>query len=249
MGLLLKIAKRIAGKESNPIIETEPEAGYDLWAGTYDLQPDNLMLALDNIEFKRMSSHVNFANKVVADIGCGTGRHWGEILDQKPFRLIGYDVSVGMLNVLKKKFPHAETYQSNETNKLEHLDTSECDIIISTLALAHFQNPEGAFVEWNRILKPGGAILITDYHPAALAMGGDRTFTFQSKTISIKNYVHSIENLREMFKENQFEIMDFDEKLIDESVRHYYEKQNAIHVFERFKNVPIIYGMYLKKSS
>ncbi len=249
MGILSKIAKKIVGKKSKPIAETEPDEGYDLWSESYDLQPDNLMLAYDELVFKAMSSHVDFKYKIVADIGCGTGRHWREILDQKPLRLVGYDVSAGMLKILKQKFPGAETYQCSDNNILENLGTSECDIIISTLALAHIQSPENAFAEWNRVLKPGGAILITDYHPVALAMGGNRTFTSGAKTISIKNYVHPIENLKAIFKVNRFEILDFDEKLIDDSVRHYYEKQHAIHVFERFKNVPIIYGMCLKKTS
>jgi len=249
MSVLLEIARKIAGKKLNPVAETEPEEGYDLWSESYDLQPDNLMLAYDELVFKALSSHIDFNNKIIADVGCGTGRHWKKILDHKPLRLIGYDVSGGMLKILKQKFPGAETYQCSDNNKLAGLNTSECDIIISTLALAHIQNPENALKEWNRILKPGGVILITDYHPVALAMGGNRTFTSGVKTISIKNYVHTIEKLKMIFKVNHFEIMDFDEKLIDDSVRHYYEKQNAIHVFERFKNVPIIYGMYLKKAA
>jgi len=30
-------------------------------------------------------------------------------------------------------------------------------------------------------------------------------------------------------------------------VKRYYEEKQALHVFEKFKNVPIIYGMRLRK--
>src|ERR1700751_1457332 len=101
MSLLLKIARKIVGKQPNPLDEKEPGEGYDLWSESYDLQPDNLMLAYDEVVFKNISSGINFKDKIIADVGCGTGRHWKEILDQEPLRLIGYDVSAGMLKVLK----------------------------------------------------------------------------------------------------------------------------------------------------
>src|SRR5579872_6049932 len=89
---------------------TEPAAAYDIWSQTYDNQPDNLMLALDEGVFSDLFGRVAQAGKVVADIGCGTGRHWEKLLRQAPARLVGYDVSAGMLDKLQKKYPQAETH-------------------------------------------------------------------------------------------------------------------------------------------
>ena len=85
--------------------DTEPEMAYDLWAVSYDSQPDNLMLALDEEVFYGLLNHININNKLIADVGCGTGRHWKKILDNEPKKLIGFDVSEEMLKMLQQKFP------------------------------------------------------------------------------------------------------------------------------------------------
>jgi hypothetical protein len=42
---------------------------------------------------------------------------------------------------------------------------------------------------------------------------------------------------------------DFIERKIDDSVKHYYEKQQAIGVYERFKGTSIIYGAHLTRKN
>ncbi|HXS37532.1 MAG TPA: class I SAM-dependent methyltransferase [Flavipsychrobacter sp.] len=245
MTLLGKVKRRIS-RYLFPVKETDPEAAYDLWSQSYDAQPDNLMLALDEAVFSALIGKSSFQGKVIADVGCGTGRHWKKILEKRPSRLLGFDVSEGMLQMLKQKFLNAETYQLKD-NHLPGLENNSCDIIISTLALAHIMEPQNAFMEWVRVLKPGGEIIITDYHPDALSKGGNRTFTVNGKMIAVKNYVHPISEIKRIIADLQLEILHFDERVIDDSVKHYYEKQNAMHVFERFKGTPIIYGIHLKK--
>src|ERR1041385_1445489 len=90
--------------------ETEPATAYDIWAQYYDDQPDNLMLALDERICRDFFSRLTIRGRAVADIGCGTGRHWSALFAQRPARLVGYDVSGGMLDILRKKYPQAETY-------------------------------------------------------------------------------------------------------------------------------------------
>ena len=112
---------------------------------------------------------------------------------------MGYDVSEGMLRKLNEKFPQAETHLLSG-NKLPELQNDSIDCIVSTLTIAHIQNAEQALLEWSRVLKPGGAMIITDYHPEALAKGGKRTFTYHKKTIAIKNYVHTIDDIKKAGK-------------------------------------------------
>src|SRR5437868_2686899 len=88
--------------------EKNAREAYDLWASDYDHQPQNLMLRLDNELFQELSEEIEFQNRIIVDIGCGTGRHWENILKKSPAQLVGYDVSDGMLTELKKKFPDAE---------------------------------------------------------------------------------------------------------------------------------------------
>lgn len=226
--------------------EVAPAEAYDKWAPTYDAQPDNLMLALDEQIFSRLLHHICCKDKMVVDIGCGTGRHWDKILSQHPCKLIGYDVSAGMLERLQHKYPQALT-QLIIRDQILYAETLPAEVLICTLALAHIKKPNLAMQQWRRILKAGAEILLTDYHPETLALGGDRTFVYQGRSLAIKNYVHPIEKVKQYARENGFEILDFLESRIDPIVKPYYEKQGALGVYERFKGAGIIYGMHLRK--
>ncbi|HEV7780205.1 MAG TPA: class I SAM-dependent methyltransferase [Chitinophagaceae bacterium] len=227
---------------------SEPREAYDVWALAYDNQPGNLMLDLDEQITGEFLATKDLAGKTVADIGCGTGRHWKKIVEKNPARLAGFDVSTGMLKKLKEKFPASETF-ALKSNRLEGLDSASCDIIISTLTIAHIENIGDAFSEWNRVLKPGGEIFITENHPEALARGGQRTFKHEGKLISVRNHIHSLEKIRGLAGQLGWTEIRFTEKIIDDSVKSYYEQQNALPVFEKFRGVPVFYGIHLKKEN
>src|SRR5260221_2259864 len=219
---------------------------YDLWAENYDLQPGNLMLDLDEMVFCKLLENVDITNKDVADIGCGTGRHWPVISKQNPASLTGFDVSSGMLNKLKEKYPSAHTNVITD-NSLTAIDDAAYDVIISTLTIAHIENIEEAMQSWCRILKDKGDIIITDFHPDALASGGRRTFKHKNAQIVVQNFVHATNTIKELLLKNNIIVVHEDERQIDESVKSYYQNQIALHVYEKFKGFRMIYGIHFKK--
>lgn len=230
----------------NPVREKQPAPGYDLWAGSYDNQPDNLILRLDEEILGPFLQETSLNGRSVADIGCGTGRHWGKLFAAQPESVTGFDVSQGMLTQLQKKYPSANTVLL-ENNKLNVQDAA-FDVIISTLTIAHIEALESTFEEWNRVLKPGGELIITDYHPEALQRDAKRTFRHQGKTIALKSYVHPLDKLRELSKQLGWTELRFTERVINEEVKHYYEKQQATGLYEKYYGMPLIYGIHLKKN-
>ena len=226
--------------------ESEPAAAYDVWAQEYDNQPDNLMLALDRDLCAQLLNSIDLTGATIVDVGCGTGRHWPALFDRSPSRLIGYDVSKGMLDRLRMKYPQAETHLLTD-NTLTGLDTAGCDLILSTLTVAHIPDLAAALAEWDRVLKPGGEMIITDYHPAALAKGGQRTFRDGNQLIAVRNHLHPINHILAITRRLGLQEIGVTERKIDETMRPWYVKQNALPVFRRFLGVPIIYGLHLKK--
>jgi ubiquinone/menaquinone biosynthesis C-methylase UbiE len=226
--------------------ELDPESAYEIWSANYDQQTGNLMLDLDEKIFSDLIENIDIRDKEIADIGCGTGRHWQKIYSKNPSNLIGFDVSVSMLELLKRKFPYARTQKTTDNLMTSEADAS-LDMIISTLTIAHIKNIEEAIASWSRVLKNGGELVVTDFHPFLLANGGKRSFNHEGRSLTVKNYVHSIAKVKKIFYDAGFTVIREEEKILNEDVRSYYETKNALAVYERFKGMPVIYGLHLRK--
>ncbi len=220
---------------------------YDKWSRQYDDQPGNLVLDLDEEIFSSLLTPVKLEGMTIADVGCGTGRHWEKIISGRPARLVGFDSSSGMLEKLKEKFPGADVYEP-EGHCLKELDDGTCDIVVSTLTLAHIPGLENVFSEWNRVLKPAGQIIFTDYHPESLAKGGKRTFMHEGKAIEVKSFIYPLDDVRFILSQLGFRELRFLERVVDEQVKKYYEMQHVVELYNKFRDVPIIYGLHLKKN-
>ncbi len=231
---------------SRHLAEKNSAEAYDLWSANYDAQPGNLMLDLDEILFTNLLHKTEIQHKSVADIGCGTGRHWSKIFQLQPQSLTGFDVSQGMLDKLKEKYPAAHIHQIKD-DLFASIPDASFDIIISTLTVAHIENLELALQAWCMILKAQGEIIITDFHPNLLAVGGKRTFTHNNRSVSVRNFVHSIDTIKSTLQANGFRVIAEEEMRIDETVKHYYTQQNALPVYEQFKGFPVIYGIHLRR--
>jgi ubiquinone/menaquinone biosynthesis C-methylase UbiE len=224
--------------------------GYDLWASSYDTQQDNLLIYLDRQVFAEMSRSLSYEGKVVADVGCGTGRHWETLLSAKPSRLIGYDVSREMVGMLRHKFPQAETYVLKDQS-LPGLQDKSCDILLCNLVIGYIENLEATFAEWDRVLKSSGIVMISDLHPAVMQRGGDRSFTHKNKKVLIKSYTHPLQKIKALAASLGWEEEAYIEKIVDENIRPFYAAQHALHQYElMYKNnygSSVLYGWRFKK--
>src|SRR5579862_3493994 len=161
---MLDTIKKYFHKNDSLLYEKNAEDAYDLWSENYDDQPGNLMLDLDEIIFRDLLQEVDIRDKNVADIGCGTGRHWKRILEDHPRSVTGFDVSAGMLSKLTEKYP-ASTVKKISDDFFRKEPDNYYDVIVSTLTIAHIEDVRKAISAWSRILKKGGDLIITDFHP------------------------------------------------------------------------------------
>jgi ubiquinone/menaquinone biosynthesis C-methylase UbiE len=245
--MLATIKNYIKSKVNHPsVTEKSVVEAYDLWASDYDMQPGNLMLHLDGKLFAGLIETVNIQGKQVADIGCGTGRQWPAIFSKQPANLTGFDVSGGMLQKLREKYPAGHISQITD-NLFSNIPDASFDVIVSTLTVAHIENIEEALHAWTRLLKPGGEIIITDFHPHTLAFGGKRTFKHDNTLMAVRNYVHPIYTIKDVLISNNFSLIAQQEIKIDDTMRSFYEAANALHVYEKYHGFPVIYGIHLKR--
>jgi ubiquinone/menaquinone biosynthesis C-methylase UbiE len=224
--------------------EVDAATGYDLWSSTYDAETENLLVILDEAMFQELLDGVVVRGRRVIDVGCGTGRHWKKIMAREPAALVGYDISSGMLAQLRKKHPSATVHRANADHLVEARDRA-CDLVVSTLALSHVPDVEGALREWARVLRPGGDILVTDFHPAAAASAGT-TFRHEGRVVRVSLRAHAMAALAAAAERCGFEVLTLRETVLDDSMRHHYERAGLVHVFERMRGVPHLYGLHLR---
>ena len=220
--------------------------GYDLWAPDYDTD-DNLLLSLEGDVFSRLIAAMPLRGKVVIDVGCGTGRHWPKLLAQGPARLTGYDVSPGMLAVLRDKLRDRTAHQVS-SHTLEGAADGECDVVLSTLTLAHFPDVDAALTEWTRVLCPHGDIVLTDLHPAVSTRGGC-TFEHDGETLTIQTYTRPESDLRAAIARARLDVVRWEERGLDPSMREHYASRGALRLYEALGDRPLVLGLHLRKAA
>ncbi len=102
----------------------------------------------------------------VLDIGTGPGVLLMEIARRRPdLRLTGLDLSADMVVAAERNlepFGARATVCVGDVTRLPFPDRS-FDMIVSSLSLHHWDNPEAAVPELARVLRPGGQLCIYDF--------------------------------------------------------------------------------------
>jgi SAM-dependent methyltransferase len=202
---------------------------YDKWASVYDTD-GNVLQAIDDEEVMRMlpqvlsllPSDLKRPPKIL-DLGCGTGRNTLKLLGIPGAEIYGLDLSPKMLNIAKDRctsawdaLPAAQRAASLHFHTHDVLDTNHtlpeflpraADVVISTLVVEHMPL-ENFFSEVNRLLAPGGVLLVTNMHSD---MGAKSQAGFNDPATGEKirpvSYNHSVEELVETGKAMGYELV------------------------------------------
>jgi len=105
--------------------------------------------------------------KLILDIATGTGDFAIEALALKPEKIIGVDISEGMLNegrkkIKQKKLNHLIDLQIGDSEKLL-FEENKFDAVIVSFGVRNFENLEKGLADMYRVLKPGGKTVILEF--------------------------------------------------------------------------------------
>ena len=106
------------------------------------------------------------ADAHVLDLGCGTGLELEFYFRVNPqARVTGIDLSSGMLEALRRKFPQREIELVCGSYFEVPLEENAFDAAVSVESLHHFTQAEKQplYAKLCRALKPGGTFVLTDY--------------------------------------------------------------------------------------
>ncbi|MFK8044732.1 MAG: bifunctional demethylmenaquinone methyltransferase/2-methoxy-6-polyprenyl-1,4-benzoquinol methylase UbiE [Crocinitomicaceae bacterium] len=134
----------------------------------YDFLNHFLSLGIDKIWRKKAIKILGEKNpKVILDMATGTGDFAIEALKLNPKKIIGVDISEGMLEVgrtkmKKRQFDDIIDMQLGDSENLKFEDGT-FDAYTVAFGVRNFQNLKTGMTELNRVLKPGGRGVILEF--------------------------------------------------------------------------------------
>lgn len=137
-------------------------------SGRYDFLNHFLSLGIDIRWRKRAIKFLQpFQPKTILDVATGTGDFAFEALKLNPDKIIGVDISEGMLEVGKKKVAAAGKHNTIElmygdSENLPFADNS-FDAVIVSFGVRNFENLDRGLTEIQRVIKPGGHIVVLEF--------------------------------------------------------------------------------------
>jgi demethylmenaquinone methyltransferase/2-methoxy-6-polyprenyl-1,4-benzoquinol methylase len=155
-------------------------------AGKYDFLNHFLSAGVDIYWRKKAIGLLQKSKpKQILDIATGTGDFAIEALKVDPDKITGIDISEGMLAVGREKLQkrgltHKIELFSGDSENLQ-FDANTFDAVTAAFGVRNFENLEKGLSEMNRVLKPGGRVVILEFSkPTAFPMKQAYNFYFKN---------------------------------------------------------------------
>ena len=160
-----------AGETAELTVESDPRAGYAIWAASYD-DPGNPIVALEQPAVWGLIDRL--VPRRALDAACGTGRHAAR-LNALGHQVDGIDLTPEMLATARVNVPGA-SFREADLRSIPTPDGSY-DLVVCGLALAHLPELGGAVSELGRVLAPGGRLIVSVLHPFLAVLGWQAPFS------------------------------------------------------------------------
>jgi demethylmenaquinone methyltransferase / 2-methoxy-6-polyprenyl-1,4-benzoquinol methylase len=155
-------------KEQQAGKKEQVAAMFDSISPKYDLLNHVLSLGID-IYWRKKAINLLKPQKprLILDIATGTGDFAIEALAAKPEKVIGVDISEGMLAIGREKIKKLKLDNKIElhTGDSEKLlfDNNYFDAVIVSFGVRNFENLLKGLTDMNRVLKPGGTCIVLEF--------------------------------------------------------------------------------------
>jgi malonyl-CoA O-methyltransferase len=141
---------------------------YERWAQVYPPVAHNPLMRAEQQAMVQMLPAV--AGLSVLDLACGSGRYSRLLLEANAAQVVALDFCVPMLRQVS-----AANRVCASMMQLP-FQAAVFDVVVCALALGHATDIRSWMAEAARVLRPGGSLLYSDFHPEAVRAGMTRSF-------------------------------------------------------------------------
>jgi ubiquinone/menaquinone biosynthesis C-methylase UbiE len=164
------------------------ESAYRRWSESYDLV-ENRTRDLDAAVLR--ASGLERADRDVVEIGCGTGKNTSWLADGAR-SLVALDLSEEMLARARARISDARVrFVRHDVRTPWPLDTASADLVAVNLVLEHILEVAPVFAEAARVLRAGGRLYVSEFHPYRQLLGRGAKLS-DAPEDRVEAYVHSV---------------------------------------------------------
>jgi malonyl-CoA O-methyltransferase len=180
---------RLGGHGVTANLTAETLAAYERWAPLYPPTAHNPLM---RAEQQAMIEHwPPVAGRRALDLACGTGRYSRLLAEAKAAQVVAMDFCVPMLRQVS-----AAARVCGSMMQLPFA-AQTFDVVISGLAVGHASDVHVWMAEVARVLKSGGTVLYSDFHPEAARAGLPRSFKDQNdRTWTVPHHGYDVATQR-----------------------------------------------------
>jgi ubiquinone/menaquinone biosynthesis C-methylase UbiE len=157
---------------------------YQRWAPLYPPIAHNPLMRAEQRAMVDLCPDVS--GKRALDLACGTGRYSRLLTEKNAAEVIAVDFCATMLQA-------AGTHQVCASMMNLPFRDDAFDVVVSGLAVGHAPSIDAWMTETARVLKKGGALLYSDFHPEAARAGLTRSFKdVDERTVTVPHRTYDV---------------------------------------------------------
>ncbi len=173
------------------------------------------------------------------DLACGTGRYSRILAEKGAADIVAVDFSPAMLQ-------SAGAHRVRASMSRLPFPPETFDVVICGLAIGHASNINLWMAEVARVLRTGGVLLYSDFHPAAARAGLPRTFKdADNRTVIVPHHGHEIATQQRAAAAAHLTIDTMTELRVGVEIREPFS--NSDEFYRRWHELPIVLVVRARK--
>jgi malonyl-CoA O-methyltransferase len=209
-----------------------PAEAYSLWAPSYGAET-----AVSALEASLVDAlDVDLRGKRVLDAGCGIGRRLRDATHAGAAAVLGIDLTPRMLEQADRDALLA----AGDVRAIPAGDAA-FDVVWCRLVLGHLPDIRRSYHELARVCAAGGVVIVSDFHPDAVAAGHRRTFRDASGVVhEVEHHVHSPDAHVAAAARAGLSLTARRDGVVGEEVRDHYARASRLEAYDAHRGLPIV---------
>ena len=217
--------RRIVRSQVRPILE--PRAAYALWAPMYPPRAHNPLMRAEQGAMEAALS--SLSPSIALDVGTGSGRYLPLLAEAGARTIVGVDFSWAML----ARNPYRSLICADATSL--PLREGVFDLVVASLTVGDVADLSRWVQEVRRVLRPGGHLLYSDFHPSWAVGKWQRTIeSADGRSFVIRRHAHAMSDHQTALVGAGFEVLDIREPRLERN------DQQVWAFRQRWGNPPVI---------